>query len=258
MNRGEGPFGKADLQIHTSVSDGMADPHQLLDYVEEKTDLTAIAVTDHDSIRGGLMAHELWANGRYSFDVIVGNEVTTQDGHLLALYIHEPVPSLLSVQETLEAIHRQGGLAVIPHPLSWMTRSLGPRAIASVVQNPTELVYFDGIELANDTFAARLTRKRARRLNEDVYHLAETGGSDAHFLEAVGSAHTAFVGSTAEDLRAAILEKTTVAVNGRHPSVLTIGPRLMAKQAYRGITATPRALGWRRTARSFVKLFLRI
>jgi len=249
----ERAFGRADLHIHTAVGDGMAEIQELLDYVQETGQLNVIAVTDHDNIRGGYQARELWAKGRYSFEVVVGVEVTAVEGHVLALYVEDPLPGLCPLAEVLEAVHRQGGLCVIPHPLSWLTRSLGQRSIERVMRSEADGVYFDGIEVGNGTFAARISVKKAIRLNRERYHLAEVGGSDAHFLPAVGSACTLFPGSSAEELRCAILERRTSAATSRHPGPLEIGPGQIVRQTWRGLTITPRTFGWRATARSFVK-----
>src|SRR2546425_11381341 len=110
--------GKADLHIHTAYSDGMAEAPALLDYVESETDLDVIAITDHDDIRGAWKAREAWAKGRYRFDFVAGVEVTTIEGHLLALFLEAPVPSLCHVEDVLEAVHRQGGPRGVPHPVS--------------------------------------------------------------------------------------------------------------------------------------------
>jgi predicted metal-dependent phosphoesterase TrpH len=246
-------FGQADLHIHTAVGDGMAEIQELLDYVQQSEDLDVIAITDHDNIQGGHQARELWAKGCYSFDVVVGVEVTAVEGHVLALYVEDPLPGLRPLAEVLEAIHRQGGLCVIPHPLSWLTRSLGQRNIERVMRSEADGVYFDGIEVGNGTFAARISVKKAIRLNRERYHLAEVGGSDAHFLPAVGSGCTFFPGSSAEDLRRAILERRTSAATSRHPGPLEIGPGQILRQTWRGLTVTPRTFGWRATASSFVK-----
>ncbi|MFQ5472594.1 MAG: PHP domain-containing protein, partial [Dehalococcoidia bacterium] len=74
-------LGKADLHVHTSASDGMADASALLDYVEEHTDLDVVAITDHDDIRGAWRAREVWANRRYRFEVVTGIEITSIQGH---------------------------------------------------------------------------------------------------------------------------------------------------------------------------------
>ena len=245
--------GKADLHIHTALGDGMAELPELLDFVEQKTDMDVIAVTDHDDIRGGLKARELWARGHYRFQVIVGAEVTSIQGHVLALFVEEPIPGLRPVEEILETVHRQGGLCVIPHPLAFLTRSIGQRTLKHIAAMGREGVYFDGIEVGNGTFAARMSAGKARWLNRERYHLAEVGGSDAHFLRAVGTAYTLFPGATAQDLRRAILERRTSAATGHHPTLRELGLRQVLRQTWRGFTVTPRTMGWGPTAKSFVQ-----
>ncbi len=246
-------MGKADLHIHTTYGDGMAEIDELLDYADAG-DLDVIAVTEHDELRAALDAREQWARGSHRFELIVGEEVTALQGHLVALFVEEPLPSLRPLEEVLAAIHRQGGLAIIPHPLSWLTRSVGRRAIERVLAlGGNDGVYFDAIETANLSLAGRITMERARRLNDERFHFAAVGASDAHFLEAVGSAYTTFEGRTAVDLRRAILEKTTASAAGHYPSLREIGWRKVMVQQYRGIMSTPRAMGWVPTIKSFVK-----
>jgi hypothetical protein len=249
-------LGKADLHIHTALGDGMAEIPELLDYVEEKTDLTAIAVTEHDDLKPAHIAREQQARGRYRFEVIAGSEVTTLEGHLLALFIEEPVPSLKAVVQTIEAVHRQGGLCLIPHPMSWLTRSLGERTIERILAHEDDLVYFDGIEVANLSPGARVTMEKAQRLNNERFHLAAVGGSDAHFLAAVGSSYTVFEGGGAEDLRRAILSRTTAGGAGRYPSLSEIGLGQMVRQQWRGLAVTPRKVGLVRTVGSFIRRYV--
>ena len=80
-------YGVADIHIHSSASDGMADIPRILDYAEQKTNLAVIAITDHDEFEGSYQAGELVAKGNYSFEVVLGMEVTTLEGHLLALFL---------------------------------------------------------------------------------------------------------------------------------------------------------------------------
>lgn len=248
-------MGTADLHLHTALGDGMAEIPELLAYVEERTDLSVIAITEHDDLRAALEAREAWARGRYRFEVVVGEEVTTVEGHLLALFIEEPVPSLKPLQPTLEAVHRQGGLCIIPHPMSWLTRSIGQRTIERVLREGRAGASFDGMETAGSP-AARVTLAKARRLNRARYHLAEVGGSDAHFLQTIGTAYTVFEGSTAEELRQAILAGATSVRNGRYPTWREIGPLQFARQQWRGFLVTPRKMGWGPTIVSFVKRVL--
>lgn len=245
-------MGKADLHIHTALGDGMAEIPELLAYVEEETDLSLIAITEHDDLRAALTAREAWARGSYRFDVIVGEEVTTIEGHLLALFLEEPVPSLQPLAPTLEAVHRQGGLCIIPHPMSWLTRSIGQRTIERIQREGRDGISFDGIESSGSP-AARVSFKKAKRLNRERYHLAEVGGSDAHFLQAVGASYTTFDGSTPQELCQAILDHATDTEVGRYPSWRELGLRNLAQQQWRGMMATPRQMGWLPTIGSFLR-----
>ncbi len=245
--------GMADLHVHTAVGDGMASPRELLEYVETETHLDIIAVTDHDNLRGAHETRESWARGRYRFQVIPGMEVTTIEGHVIALFVEEPLPSLRPVEEVLEAIHRQGALAIAAHPLNWLTRSLGKGDMNRIAASYREGVHLDGLETANQSPGARRGLKRAAALNRERYHLAEVGGSDAHFLKVVGSAFTEFPGRSAEELRRSILERTCSGVIGHSPTMLEIGPLQILRQSWRGIMVTPRTMGWGATANSFIK-----
>src|SRR5438552_1965561 len=97
--------GRADLHIHSAVGDGLATVARILDYVEHRTDLDLIAITDHDEVRGALEARELAAAGRRRFEVIVGTEITTRQGHLLAYQIGRRYPMLRSLRDSIAAVH---------------------------------------------------------------------------------------------------------------------------------------------------------
>ena len=211
----------------------------------------ALALLDRDGLYGAPRLYR--AATRLGIAPLVGAEVTAIQGHVLALFVEEPIPSLRPVEEILEAIHRQGGLCIIPHPLAFLTRSIGQRTLERIAATERDGVYFDGIELGNGTFPARMSAGKARWLNRERYHLAEVGGSDAHFLKAVGSAHTLFPGTTTEDLRRAILERRTSASTGHHPTVRELGVRQVLRQSWRGLMVTPRTMGWGPTAKSFVQ-----
>jgi hypothetical protein len=245
-------MGKADLHIHTRHGDGMATVPELLHYVEERAALDVIAITEHDTMRAADEARDVHARGGYRFGLICGEEVTTLDGHLLALFIDEPVPSFRRIEETLVAIHRQGGLAIVAHPMSWLTRSVSERTLARVASIANDGVYFDGIEERNGSPAGHVSSERARRVNRARFRLAAVGASDAHFLASVGSAHTLFDGASAADLRRAIEASATSAAAGVSPRLAELGYRNIALQQWRGMMATPRNMGWLPTIRSFV------
>lgn len=249
--------GKADLHLHTSVSDGMADVPELLDHIEEHTDLDVVAITDHDHIRGAWKAREVWANRNHRFDIVPGIEVTTIQGHLLALFVEDPIDSLIPMEQAIREVHRQGGLCVIPHPMSWATRSLNRSSIIRVSNGDREL-RVDGIETATGSSAGRIWTRKARMLNRALLNLPEIGGSDSHFSASVGCAYTEFPGRTAEELRSSILNRTTRAASRRYPSVFEIGIGQLMRQTWRGLSTTPRTMGLGRTAWSFCQSIFNI
>jgi predicted metal-dependent phosphoesterase TrpH len=246
-------MGTADLHIHTRYGDGLATIPEILAHVEHATDLDVIAITEHDTPRPALEARELHARGAYRFALVPGIEVTTLDGHLLALFVDEPVESFRRIEPTLADIHRLGGLAVAPHPLSWLTRSVKRAVFERVAAHDgNDGVYFDAIEEYNMSPAGRVASAQARRLNRERLHLAPVGASDAHFLASIGAARTRFAGATDADLRRAIEAGATIPEPGRAPTLRQLGYRNLAVQSWRGMLATPRARGWLPTVRSFI------
>lgn len=207
--RGGGPHGKADMHLHTLYSDGTASVRELLDHIEAATDLDLVAITDHERIDGALRAVEIHAAGEYSFDVVVGEEITTRRGHVLALFIDGRIPALRPLPETLERIHEAGGIAIAAHPMAPLTPSVGRRSLVGHHRAPDPRHRFDAIELMNPSAAGRARRAARERLNAERLQLPAVGNSDAHVLEGVGTAWTWFPGVSAADYRAAIASGTT-------------------------------------------------
>lgn len=204
-------LGKADLHIHSGAGDGVASVSEIVEYVEHETDLDLIAITDHDLIDGALDARDMVAKGNYRFEFIVGMEITTLEGHLLAYGLEKPIRMLSPLARTIQQVREQGGFCVVPHPTSWLTRSVGYRGLRRVMEDERSDVILKGLEIVNPTLAGRVIYQRVLSLNREQWHLAELGGSDAHSLEFIGSGHTLFPGKSAADFRRALEEKTTQA-----------------------------------------------
>ena len=215
-------FGAADIHIHSDASDGMASVADILEFVAQKGELDVIAITDHGEITGSYAARELATKRKYPFEVVVGMELNTLDGHLLALFLEKPVPSGKHIVETIAAVHAQGGLCIAPHPTSPFSESISLKDISDIIKKGDPGVYFDGIETFNATIMGKFSNNRIRKINEK-YKLAELGSSDAHFLISVGGGYTLFPGRTAADLRKSILERTTIPMKGPYVSYFKIG-----------------------------------
>jgi hypothetical protein len=197
------------MHLHTLYSDGTASVQAVLDHVEHATDLDLVAITDHERIDGAQRAAQIVAAGDYSFELVVGEEITTRRGHVVALFIGERIPALRPLAETLERIHDQGGIAIAPHAMAPLTPSLGRASLLRSHRAADPRHRLDAIELMNPSTAGRARRVARRRLNDDVLRLPAVGNSDAHVLEGIGTAWTWFPGSTAADYRAAIAAATT-------------------------------------------------
>jgi predicted metal-dependent phosphoesterase TrpH len=214
--------GRADLHMHTNFSDGWPSPAELVDHVVGNTDLNVIAVTDHDTIEGALRAVERSQQRRRKIDVIVGEEVSSRDGHILALYLERRVRPGMSAAATVHAIHDQGGLAVAAHPF-WRTQRqtrTGGKVHGKVhgVGWLAAELDFDAIEVENATPGFFVFNQLAHRLNLGL-GATELGSSDAHILDAIGRAYTEFQGRTAADLRLAIETGDTEAGRLRYRAV---------------------------------------
>jgi predicted metal-dependent phosphoesterase TrpH len=212
-------MGRADLHLHTTYSDGMVNPQTLIVAIEGmnaaynerygKKFLDVIAITDHNNIEGAKHAQEFARKNNYDIEVIVGEEVSSKEGHILAINIVRKIKPGRNVADTVEAIHEQGGLAIAAHPYS-LSNVFGNRKWRGV-GNWISSVNFDAVELINSNPTEYFSRYLTRAANNESRKVAEIGNSDAHFISALGKAWTEFPGTNYKDLVEAIREKTTVA-----------------------------------------------
>jgi predicted metal-dependent phosphoesterase TrpH len=224
-----GGLGKADVHIHTNHSDAKPSVQEVLDYVENNTDLDVIAISDHDTMDGYFEARELMndpsttrmpkggAGKNYRFEIIPAEEITSEQGHILGLFLKEQIKPGLSAKDTVKEIHRQGGLAVAAHPFEktrWnnqdepMMNGVGYRTLREIGHG------FDAIEVINATPTLGDENYRATLINRLLIQ-SEMGDSDAHIVEAIGKGYSLFEGKTARDLKKAIVQHQTKAMSNK-------------------------------------------
>src|SRR5437773_8540900 len=204
--------GRADLHMQTTASDGWPARRQLAEHAIA-CGLDVIAVTDHDTIEGALRAAD-HAGGRSRLEVVIGEEVSSRQGHIVGLFLERRIRPGLSAAATVDAIHDQGGLAVAVHPFWRTQRRVRGGPVHGVGWLAAELD-FDAIEVENATPGFYVFNQLARRMNLGL-GAAELGGSDAHILDAVGRAYTEFPGRTGKALRTAIEKARTAAGRRRY------------------------------------------
>jgi predicted metal-dependent phosphoesterase TrpH len=201
-------LGRADLHIHSMASDGTAGIVEILDHVEHRTDLDVIAITDHERIDAAVAARHLAEDHGLRVRVIVGEEVTTRGGHLLALFLTKPVPPLRSLRETIARVHDQGGLAIPAHPLVPYPLCAQGGPLRRLAADSDERFRPDALEAFNPTVLGRLRHRRVVAFAAEL-GLPTIGNSDAHAIGAIGQGWTTFPGRTAEDLHDAIRDSRT-------------------------------------------------
>jgi predicted metal-dependent phosphoesterase TrpH len=166
---------RADLHVHTTYSkDSLITPKDLV-YYAKKRGLNACAVTDHNYLAGAYkIAKET------DFLIIPGMEVSSADGHIVALNIHELIPRGFSAVETVERIHRAGGVAIACHPYVYFKGCLRENVCES----------FDAIEVINARAvpfknSVKKAEEAAQRLK-----LSRVAGTDAHYGPQIGFGYT--------------------------------------------------------------------
>ena len=192
-------MGLADLHIHSTFSDGAATVEAILYHASAHTDLDVIAITDHDTLEGSLLALQLARDFR--IEVAPGMEITTAEGHLLALFITEPVPSGQSFVETAQQVRALGGLPIAAHPFDILAHGVGARRLRLIQREHPGLLA--GIEVINGSLLTPIGNYRAEKLRWEL-GVPGIGSSDAHMLEDIGVARTLFPGQTKESLRFAL------------------------------------------------------
>lgn len=201
-----------DLHCHTSASfDSLARPGDVVRAAAARG-LTHLVVTDHDRIDGALAARAAAPAG---LTVIVGEEIRTADGDLIAAYLERAVAPGMSAVETVAAVREQGGLVGIPHPFDRLRGSM-----LLDVRMTSLMSLVDWVEVHN----ARLVgggNERAAVLARE-HGLPGVAVSDAHSVLEVGVAYTALDGdpSTPAGLLAAL--RSAEIVPGRASYVIRL------------------------------------
>lgn len=193
-------WSKADLHVHSTHSDGLATIPEILQHTQDHTDLSVIAITDHNTIEGALLAKSL--ESEYDVEVVVGEEISSAAGHIIGLFIEEHIPAGMSVAETIAAIDEQSGIAMIPHPFS-AQGIFGPFGVKGFGAALNELA-FQALEVYNSMPFLVYANRVAAKVFAGGQGIAATGGSDAHMIHGIGKGYTVFRGTTADDLRASI------------------------------------------------------
>jgi hypothetical protein len=170
---------KTIFHVHTDYSYDCDVPLETLLAEARACGVGCLTITDHDTLEGARVAAALAGP---DLRVIVGEEISTSQGHLIGLFLREHVEPGQSPRRTAELIHRQGGVVVVPHPFN----RLFDCSLREAVYDVIDLV--DAVEVSNAQNFLPLANRQALALAER-FNLPMLVGVDAHHSGSLDSCH---------------------------------------------------------------------
>ena len=167
---------KYDLHVHSKYSrDSYLNPKTIIK-IAQKRGLSGVAITDHNTIKGGLIAKKFEIK---DLQVIVGSEIETERGEVIGLFLNEEIKSKL-FSNVIQEIKDQNGLIILPHPFD---------KIRGNGINPTkdDTPSIDCVEVYNSRCLLEKYNLKASEFAA-ANKLKISAGSDAHFANEVGKA----------------------------------------------------------------------
>jgi predicted metal-dependent phosphoesterase TrpH len=171
---------RVDCHLHTALSgDAVTTIDELAERVEQQR-LDVVFITDHNVTAAAVEAAERGIGAR----VIVGEEIRTQDGDVIGLFLTDRIPYVLPLGDAIAKIRERGGLVYLPHPFDPGRSTLKPAI--------SERLCADGIADVVEVFNAKIENQDWNRRAADLaarYDLPGGAGSDAHDPEGIGAAY---------------------------------------------------------------------
>lgn len=167
---------KTAFHVHTDYSDDSNNSLEHLLEQAQRAHIHCLSITDHDTLAG---AKALAAMADPNLRVIMGEEISSQDGHIIGLFLSEHVAPGMPARETAEAIKRQGGLVVVPHPFSRLFNC----GLRHRINELVDLI--DAVEVWNAQSPCPWDDRRAERFAFE-HNLPALVGVDSHHRNSLG------------------------------------------------------------------------
>lgn len=140
--------------------------------------LDCIAITDHSEVDFAMKMKE-----KYGSKIIVGEEMKTEFGDIIGLFLNSKIKNGMSLNKTINEIKKQGGIVFLPHPSDPMRSGIFEKEFAKVIDDIDIIEVFNarylfpgGIDLSRDF--------------SDRYRKLVAVGSDAHSVKEVGRTYS--------------------------------------------------------------------
>ena len=192
---------KVDLHTHSIISHDGGISASGYEKILQLGELDCIAITDHNETGFARIMQK-----KLGDRIIIGEEISTKQGEIIGLYLHETIPGGISIEEAVASIKHQGGLVYVPHPFEHFRHGLQRDTLERIVTD------IDIVEVFNGRGRFRGKPLLAQRFAQNN-KLLQAASSDAHGMSGMGQ-----VSSTLSEfptkrtmkhlLESAILDKT--------------------------------------------------
>lgn len=205
-----------DVHVHTRYSGHSILKVEDVARIAKKRHLDAVAITDHDAIKGALELSKV-------FPTIIAEEVSSDEGDVIGLFLREKVekgPAL----EVMDKIRAQGALLMIPHPFDTMRKE--------ALMKEELVSKGDIIEVFNSRVIRQEDNERARKFAVDK-SLPMIVGSDAHTSVEIGRSFIEI--DSVDDPRSFMRALKNAKLHSRRSSVIVHGQTkvLKLREAFR-------------------------
>ncbi len=175
---------KVDLHIHTNYSPCSNLSLSKLIHICKQKGINYIAITDHNTIAGALQLKRILPSDNKLLKIIIGEEITTLDGHIIGLFLKKEISPHMTLEKTISEIKKQGGLVFVPHPFDIFRDSrIGFKKFKKIANQVDIIEIFNGrtIFFWNDKKAKKMSKK---------YNIISATGSDSHTKWELGRIYT--------------------------------------------------------------------
>jgi predicted metal-dependent phosphoesterase TrpH len=166
---------RVDLHTHSKLSPDGSIEEVEYQKVLQTGKLDFVAITDHNTIEYAVLCQK-----KLGQQIIVGEEISTIQGHLIGLFLKKVIKPHQDVLTTTEQIHSQGGLVYVPHAYDVFRHGIGEQQLKRIVEAT------DIIEICNGRMLFEYFNKKANDF-AIKHHMTEGFGSDSHFANSLGS-----------------------------------------------------------------------
>lgn len=169
---------KIDLHLHSILSHDGGLSESDFKYIFDNNILDYLAITDHNEIDFALKMQD-----KFKDKIIVGEEIKTKDGEIIALYLNSKIEKGLSIRETIIKIREQNALCFLPHPYSKRRSGIGEKKLLEIYKLVDFIEGYNGRSFFSKSNKLSLNFAKANNINYSY-------NSDSHSIYGIGNTYT--------------------------------------------------------------------